>query len=165
MSAKRRDSKTEALEAQAKALEATVDERTQEIRAQAVEIAAQKDSIELLSEIGKEITASLDLNTILFKLYERVNQIVDAKYFRSWAFTEPEKQHDRIQPGHRKRQALCPVYAKHRRQEPVRRLVYRQSPADSDQRRCDRILEIHSLRTNIRAGDWKTAAQRSRRPR
>jgi signal transduction histidine kinase/CheY-like chemotaxis protein len=73
--------RTEALEAQAKALEATVNERTEEIRAQAAEISAQKDSIELLSEIGKEITASLDLNTILFKLYERVNQIVDASVF------------------------------------------------------------------------------------
>jgi len=73
--------RTEALEAQAKMLESTVNERTQEIRAQAEEIAAQKDSIELLSEIGKEITASLDLNTILFKLYERVNQIVDASIF------------------------------------------------------------------------------------
>jgi signal transduction histidine kinase/CheY-like chemotaxis protein/ligand-binding sensor domain-containing protein len=73
--------KTETLEAEARALEATVNERTQEIRAQAAEIAAQKDSIELLSEIGKEITASLDLNTILFKLYERVNQIVDASIF------------------------------------------------------------------------------------
>ena len=71
----------EALAAEARALEATVDERTQEVRAQAAEIAAQKDSIELLSEIGKEITASLDLNVILFKLYERVNQIVDASIF------------------------------------------------------------------------------------
>ena len=39
--------KTEALEAQAKALEATVNERTEEIRSQAAEITAQKDSIEL----------------------------------------------------------------------------------------------------------------------
>ncbi|MEI9979009.1 MAG: GAF domain-containing protein [Edaphobacter sp.] len=83
--------KTEALEAQAKALEATVNERTQEIRAQAVEIAAQKDSIELLSEIGKEITASLDLDTILFKLYERVNQIVDASIFGVGLY-RPEKR-------------------------------------------------------------------------
>lgn len=73
--------KTDALEAQARTLEATVNERTEEIRAQAAEISAQKDSIELLSEIGKEITASLDLNTILFKLYERVNQIMDASVF------------------------------------------------------------------------------------
>ncbi len=62
---------TAELEAQAKVLEATVAERTQEI-------AAQKDNIELLSDIGKEITASLDLDTILFKLYECVNKIVDA---------------------------------------------------------------------------------------
>ncbi len=82
--------KTEALEAQARALESTVNERTQEIRAQAAEIAAQKDSIELLSEIGKEITASLDLNTILFKLYERVNQIVDASIFGVGLY-RPEK--------------------------------------------------------------------------
>jgi signal transduction histidine kinase/DNA-binding response OmpR family regulator len=82
--------KTEALEAQSKALEATVNERTQEVRAQAAEIAAQKDSIELLSEIGKEITASLDLNTILFKLYERVNQIVDASIFGVGLY-RPEK--------------------------------------------------------------------------
>ena len=83
--------KTKALEAQAKALEATVNERTQEIRAQAAEIAAQKDSIELLSEIGKEITASLDLNAILFKLYERVNQIVDASIFGVGLY-RPEQQ-------------------------------------------------------------------------
>ena len=83
--------KTEALEAQAKALEATVNERTQEIRAQAAEIAEQKDSIELLSEIGKEITASLDLNIILFKLYERVNQIVDANIFGVGLY-KPEQQ-------------------------------------------------------------------------
>jgi len=82
--------RTETLEAQAKALEATVDERTEEIRSQAAEISAQKDSIELLSEIGKEITASLDLNTILFKLYERVNQIVDASIFGVGLY-RPEK--------------------------------------------------------------------------
>jgi signal transduction histidine kinase/CheY-like chemotaxis protein len=78
----------EALEAQAKALEVTVAERTRELREQADEIAAQKDriqraynTVELLSEIGREITASLDLDTILFKLYERVNQLVDASIF------------------------------------------------------------------------------------
>jgi signal transduction histidine kinase/DNA-binding response OmpR family regulator len=73
--------KTALLEEQARALEATVNERTQEIRAQASEIAAQRDSIQFLSQVGREITASLDLNTILFKLYERVNQIVDASIF------------------------------------------------------------------------------------
>lgn len=80
--------RTEELETQAKALEATVAERTAEIREQAGEIAAQKDriehayeTVELLSDIGREITASLDLDTILFKLYERVNQMLDASVF------------------------------------------------------------------------------------
>ena len=84
--------KTEALEAQARVLEATVNERTEEIRAQAAEITAQKDSIELLSDIGKEITASLDLNTILFKLYERVNQIMDASIFGVGLYRPEKKQ-------------------------------------------------------------------------
>jgi signal transduction histidine kinase/DNA-binding response OmpR family regulator len=83
--------RTAALEEQAKSLEATVNERTQEVRAQASEIAAQRDSIELLSAIGREITASLDLNTILFKLYERVNQIVDASIFGVGLY-RPEKK-------------------------------------------------------------------------
>jgi signal transduction histidine kinase/DNA-binding response OmpR family regulator len=89
--------KTEALEAQAKALEATVAERTREIRDQAGEIAAQKDrlqhaydTVELLSDIGREITASLDLDTILFKLYERVNQLLDAPIFGVGLY-RPEK--------------------------------------------------------------------------
>jgi signal transduction histidine kinase/CheY-like chemotaxis protein len=82
--------KTEALEEQKRVLEATVNERTQEIRSQAEKISAQKDSIELLSEIGKEITASLDLETILFKLYERVNQIADASIFGVGLY-RPEK--------------------------------------------------------------------------
>jgi signal transduction histidine kinase len=82
--------RTEALEAQARALEAQVSERTLEIRAQAAEITAQKDSIEMLSEIGREITASLDLDTILFKLYERVNQFVDAGIFGVGLY-RPEK--------------------------------------------------------------------------
>lgn len=84
--------KTKALQEQARALEATVNERTQEIRAQAAELAEQKESIELLSEIGREITASLDLNTILFKLYERVNQIVDASIFGVGLYRPEKKQ-------------------------------------------------------------------------
>jgi signal transduction histidine kinase/CheY-like chemotaxis protein len=88
---------TEALQAQAKALEQTVDERTREIREQAGEIAAQKDrlqhaydTVELLSDIGREITASLDLDTILFKLYERVNLLLDARIFGVGLY-RPEK--------------------------------------------------------------------------
>jgi signal transduction histidine kinase/ligand-binding sensor domain-containing protein len=69
-------------------LEHTVQERTQEIREQAKKITTQRDQIqqayenvELLSEIGKEITASLDIDTIFYRLYEHVNRLADATVF------------------------------------------------------------------------------------
>jgi signal transduction histidine kinase/DNA-binding response OmpR family regulator len=63
--------------------------REAELRAETAAAQAQvlqsenerKKNVELLSEIGREITASLDLETILFKLYERVNEILDATIF------------------------------------------------------------------------------------
>ena len=73
------------------ALERMVAQRTQEISTQAAEIAAQKESIEMLSDIGKEITASLDLDTILFKLYRHVNQVADAAVFGVGLY-RPEQQ-------------------------------------------------------------------------
>ncbi|MBS1829175.1 MAG: GAF domain-containing protein [Acidobacteria bacterium] len=41
----------------------------------------RKRNVELLSEIGKELTASLDIDTIFHKLYENVNQLMDASVF------------------------------------------------------------------------------------
>ena len=41
----------------------------------------RKKNIELLSEIGKQITASLDIETIFHNLYQHVNQLVDATVF------------------------------------------------------------------------------------
>src|SRR5208283_4030258 len=67
--------------------------RAETAAAQAQALQAENDrkkNVELLSEIGKEITASLDLDTILFKLYERVNQIVDANIFGVGLY-RPEK--------------------------------------------------------------------------
>jgi signal transduction histidine kinase/ligand-binding sensor domain-containing protein len=58
--------RTEAAESEAKALQAEND---------------RKKNVELLSEIGKEITATLDLDTIFYKLYEHVNQLADASIF------------------------------------------------------------------------------------
>jgi signal transduction histidine kinase/CheY-like chemotaxis protein/ligand-binding sensor domain-containing protein len=63
--------------------------REAELRAETAAARAQvlqsenerKKNVELLSDIGREITASLDLETILFKLYERVNDILDATIF------------------------------------------------------------------------------------
>ena len=40
-----------------------------------------KKQVELLSDIGREITSSLDIDTIFGKLYERVNQLADADVF------------------------------------------------------------------------------------
>lgn len=56
------------------------------LRAEAAEALAatereNKKQVELLSDIGRQITASLDFETIFEKLYERVNQLVDADVF------------------------------------------------------------------------------------
>ncbi|MGB8317634.1 MAG: ATP-binding protein [Ignavibacteriaceae bacterium] len=48
-------------------------------------------NIELLSEIGKEITATLDLDKIFLKLYEHVNQLADATIFGLGIYN-PEKE-------------------------------------------------------------------------
>jgi signal transduction histidine kinase/CheY-like chemotaxis protein len=71
--------------------EAELRAETAAARAQALQAENdRKKNVELLSEIGKEITASLDLDTVLFKLYERVNQIVDANIFGVGLY-RPEK--------------------------------------------------------------------------
>ncbi len=56
------------------------------LRAEAAEALARSESagkrnVELLSEIGREITSSLEVETIFDKLYERVNQLADADVF------------------------------------------------------------------------------------
>ena len=56
------------------------------LRAEAAEALARSESegkknVELLSEIGREITASLDFDTIFGRLYERVNELADAEVF------------------------------------------------------------------------------------
>jgi signal transduction histidine kinase/DNA-binding response OmpR family regulator len=56
------------------------------LRAESAEALAQsegegKKNIELLSDIGREITASLDFDTIFDKLYTRVNRLTDADVF------------------------------------------------------------------------------------
>jgi len=51
----------------------------------------RKKNVELLSEIGKEITASLDIDTIFHKLHEHVNQLADASIFGVGIY-HPEKQ-------------------------------------------------------------------------
>jgi signal transduction histidine kinase len=66
--------RTRQLQARSRALEKIVRKRTAEIQ-------AQKENVELLSRIGKDITASLDFDTIFYRLYENVNQLADATIF------------------------------------------------------------------------------------
>jgi len=75
--------RTRQLQARSETLEKTVQERTAEIR-------AQKENVEQLSQIGKEITASLEVETIFYKLYEHVNSLADASIFGVGIY-HPEK--------------------------------------------------------------------------
>jgi len=67
-----------------------------ELRVQTAEAKAQafkaendrKKNIERLSEIGKEITASLDFETIFGKLYEHINDLTDAPIFGVGVYNE-----------------------------------------------------------------------------
>ena len=73
--------------------------REAELRVQAAEAQSQallaenerKSNLELLSEIGKEITGSLEFETIFYNLYENVNRLVDASIFGVGIY-HPEKQ-------------------------------------------------------------------------
>ena len=56
------------------------------VRAEAAEALARSESegkknIELLSEIGREITSTLDIDTIFDRLYEHMNELADAEVF------------------------------------------------------------------------------------
>jgi signal transduction histidine kinase/CheY-like chemotaxis protein len=70
--------------------------REAQLRAETAEALARaeadgKQNVELLSEIGKEITSSLDFDTIFFRLYEHVNQLADADVFGVGLY-DPERQ-------------------------------------------------------------------------
>lgn len=58
--------------------------RAETAAAEAKTLQAENDrnrNVQELSEIGKEITSSLDLDTIFHKLYEHVNELMDASVF------------------------------------------------------------------------------------
>jgi signal transduction histidine kinase/DNA-binding response OmpR family regulator len=67
-----------------------------QLRAESAEALAQSErerttTVEQLSEIGKEITSSLDVDTIFERLYERVNQFADATVFGVGIY-DPDRQ-------------------------------------------------------------------------
>jgi signal transduction histidine kinase/DNA-binding response OmpR family regulator len=69
------------------------------LRAESAEALARSESqgkknVELLSEIGREITASLDFDTIFGRLYERVNELADAEVFGVGLYNPEAQQID-----------------------------------------------------------------------
>lgn len=73
---------------QKRTLEEQVFTRTQELQTQKASVELQKETVEeahhhisLLSEIGKEITAKLDTESIIDVLYRNVNELMDATVF------------------------------------------------------------------------------------
>ena len=140
------------------------------LRAESAEALARSESegkknVELLSEIGREITASLDFDTIFGKLYERVNQLADADVFGVGLY-HPEQQRDRVPPGDREGQALRALLARRPRTATSCR-----SGASSTASRCSSTTCRREYRKYItrlrrrRAGRSKTARCRSSRSR
>ena len=65
--------------------------RAESAEALALSESEGKKNVELLSAIGRDITSSLDFDTIFGKLYERVNQLADADVFGVGLY-HPERQ-------------------------------------------------------------------------
>jgi signal transduction histidine kinase len=73
--------------------EAKLRAETAEAQARALQAENERNkNIELLSEIGKQITASLDFDTIFHNLYQHVNQLVDASVFGVGIYHPGKKQ-------------------------------------------------------------------------
>ena len=103
------------------------------LRAEAAEALARSESegkknVELLSDIGREITASLDFDTIFGKLYERVNELADAEVFGVGLY-HPERHEIEYRLAIETGQALRAVHAQtptDRNQLPVWCIEHRQ---------------------------------------
>ena len=75
-------------------LEQKVEKRTEQLRIQNDELDDTYSKLKLLTEIGKEITSTLDLNTILNTIYENVNNLMDASVFGIGIYNEAENAID-----------------------------------------------------------------------
>lgn len=62
-------------------MEETVQERTREIVAQKEEIEKSYENTRLLSEIGQQLTSTLNFEKLFIKLHENVNRLMDAAIF------------------------------------------------------------------------------------
>jgi len=64
----------------------------QEIDEKATELFEQKESVELLSEIGRKITSSLSVEKIIGTVYDNVNALMDANVFGIGIYNEALKR-------------------------------------------------------------------------
>ncbi len=90
------------LQERSRALEKIVQERTAEIQ-------AQKNNVEQLSLIGREITATLSIGNIIHTIYENVNHLMDASVFGIGLFNAEKQQLDF--PGTTEKNELLPPYS------------------------------------------------------
>lgn len=77
-------------------MEEEVKFRTQEVFKQKEELEISRNNINVLSEIGQEITSSLSIEKIIEKVYENVNKLMDASVFTIGIYNEEENQLDFI---------------------------------------------------------------------
>lgn len=73
-------------------MEEEVKYRTQEVIKQKEELEISRNNINVLSEIGQEITSSLSIEKIIEKVYENVNKLMDASVFTIGIYNEEEKR-------------------------------------------------------------------------
>lgn len=73
--------RTGQLEARGEELEREVQERTAELQKQKERIEEAYENVDLLSRVGRDITASLETKAIIDTVYESVNNLMDAAVF------------------------------------------------------------------------------------
>jgi transcriptional regulator with GAF, ATPase, and Fis domain len=73
-------------------LEEKVKERTLEVVKQKEEIEKTYENTRLLSQIGKDITATLSISSIIEQVYNNVNALMDASVFAIGIFSEDSKR-------------------------------------------------------------------------
>ncbi len=106
--------------------------REVELRAESAEALAKAESerkknIELLSEMGRQITASLDSDIIFHKLYEHVNQLADATIFGVGIYHPEQRQIEyRLALANGKRYAPYTRDTRNKNQFPVWCIEHRQ---------------------------------------
>ena len=85
-------------------------EKNEELEKKTEELEQSYNSISVLSKIGRDITSTLDLDTILNTVYENVNKLMDATVFGIGIYKQEEESIEyrlsieegkRYQPYHR----------------------------------------------------------------